>query len=150
MYWLLTETYVLNAIILVFMLIHTESFSNVSGLGLGLIYCGLGLEIFMGASASVLASCPVGLVNITAVSVRVRVSCRSGVSGDGAGALISNTVPSKTARYVGTHLSNVCKVKPLHRCRGVSYSAAVEGTHRYRRVWVRSNGNSARDKYFTN
>ena len=36
MYWLLTENYVLNANILVFMLIHTELFSNVSGLGLGL------------------------------------------------------------------------------------------------------------------
>ena len=34
MYWLLTENYVLNANILVFMLIHTELFSNVSGLGL--------------------------------------------------------------------------------------------------------------------
>ena len=33
-YWLLTENYVLNANILVFMLIHTELFSNVSGLGL--------------------------------------------------------------------------------------------------------------------
>ena len=32
MYWLLTENYVLNANILVFMLIHTELFSNVSGL----------------------------------------------------------------------------------------------------------------------
>ena len=36
MYWLLTENYVLNANILVFMLIHTELFSNVSALGLGL------------------------------------------------------------------------------------------------------------------
>ena len=35
MYWLLIENYVVNAI-LVFMLIHTELFSNVSGLGLGL------------------------------------------------------------------------------------------------------------------
>jgi len=35
-YWLLTENYVLNANILVFMLIHTELFSNVSALGLGL------------------------------------------------------------------------------------------------------------------
>ena len=34
MYWLLTENYVLNANILVFMLIHTELFSNVSGFGL--------------------------------------------------------------------------------------------------------------------
>jgi len=42
-YWLLTENYVLNANILVFMLIHTELFSNVSGLGL--IYCGLGLGL---------------------------------------------------------------------------------------------------------
>jgi len=33
-YWLLTENYVLNANILVFMLIHTELLSNVSGLGL--------------------------------------------------------------------------------------------------------------------
>jgi len=33
-YWLLTENYVLNANILVFMLIHTDLFSNVSGLGL--------------------------------------------------------------------------------------------------------------------
>ena len=30
MYWLLTENYVLNANILVFMLIHTELFSKVS------------------------------------------------------------------------------------------------------------------------
>ena len=36
MYWLLTENCVLNANILVFMLIHTELFSNVSGLGLDL------------------------------------------------------------------------------------------------------------------
>jgi len=42
-YWLLTENYVLNANILVFMLIHTELFSNVSGLGL--IHCGLGLGL---------------------------------------------------------------------------------------------------------
>jgi len=35
-YWLLTENYVLNTNILVFMLIHTELFSNVSGLGPGL------------------------------------------------------------------------------------------------------------------
>jgi len=35
-YWLLTENYVLNANILVFMLIHTELFSKVSGLGLDL------------------------------------------------------------------------------------------------------------------
>jgi len=41
-YWLLTENYVLNANILVFMLIHTELFSNVSGLGL--THCGLGFE----------------------------------------------------------------------------------------------------------
>jgi len=34
-YWLLTENYVLNANILVFVLIHTKLFSNVSGLGLG-------------------------------------------------------------------------------------------------------------------
>jgi len=40
---LLTENYVLNANILVFMLIHTELFSNVSGLGFGLIHCGLRL-----------------------------------------------------------------------------------------------------------
>ena len=33
-YWLLTENYVLNANILVLMLIDTELFSNVSGLGL--------------------------------------------------------------------------------------------------------------------
>ena len=38
-YWFLTENYVLNANILVFMIIHTELFSNVSGLGL--IHCGL-------------------------------------------------------------------------------------------------------------
>ena len=43
MYWLLTENYVLNANILVFMLIHTELFSNVSGLGL--IHCGLDLGL---------------------------------------------------------------------------------------------------------
>ena len=36
MYCSLTENYFLNANILVFMLIHTELFSNVSGLGLGL------------------------------------------------------------------------------------------------------------------
>ena len=36
--WLLTENYVLNANILVFMLIHTELFSNVSGLGLEKIF----------------------------------------------------------------------------------------------------------------
>jgi len=36
-YWLLTESYVLNANILVFMLIQTELFSNVSGLGLGIM-----------------------------------------------------------------------------------------------------------------
>jgi len=47
-YWLLTENYVLNANILVFMLIHTELFSNVSGVGLGLIHCGLGLEKIFG------------------------------------------------------------------------------------------------------
>ena len=40
MYWLLTENYVLNANIVVFMLIHTELFSNVSNLDLGLIHCG--------------------------------------------------------------------------------------------------------------
>ena len=34
MYWLLTENYVLNANILVFMLINTELFSNLSDLGL--------------------------------------------------------------------------------------------------------------------
>ena len=70
MYWLLTENYVLNANILVFMLIHTELFSNVSGLGL--MHCGLGLEKnWVSASssaslflASALASCPAGLVNI--------------------------------------------------------------------------------------
>jgi len=45
-YWLLTENYVLNANILVFMLVHTELFSNVSGLGL--MHCGLGLEKFLG------------------------------------------------------------------------------------------------------
>ena len=38
MYWLLTENYVLNANILVFMLIHTELLSNVSGLGLKKIF----------------------------------------------------------------------------------------------------------------
>ena len=37
-YWLLTENYVLNANILVFMLIHTELFSKVSGLGLKKIF----------------------------------------------------------------------------------------------------------------
>ena len=37
MYRLLTENYVLNANILVFMLIHTELFSNVSGLGLYIV-----------------------------------------------------------------------------------------------------------------
>jgi len=46
MYWLLTENYVLSTNILVFMLIHTELFSNVSGLGL--IHCGLGLEKIFG------------------------------------------------------------------------------------------------------
>ena len=46
MYWLLTENYVLYNNILVFMLIHTELFSNVSGLGL--INCGLGLKKFLG------------------------------------------------------------------------------------------------------
>ena len=45
-YWLLTENYVLNATILVFMLIHTELFSNVSGLGL--IHCCLDLEKIFG------------------------------------------------------------------------------------------------------
>jgi len=45
-YWLLTENYFLNSNILVFMLMHTELFSNVSGLGV--IHCGLGLEIFFG------------------------------------------------------------------------------------------------------
>ena len=45
MYWLLTESYVLNANILVFMLVHTELFYNVSGLGLGVIHCGLGLGL---------------------------------------------------------------------------------------------------------
>ena len=60
---MLTENYVLNANILVFTLIHTELFSNVSGLGL--IHCGLGLEKNVWASASALASCPAGLVNIT-------------------------------------------------------------------------------------
>ena len=43
MYWLLTENYVLNANILVFMLIRTELFSDVSGRGL--IHCGLGLVL---------------------------------------------------------------------------------------------------------
>ena len=43
MYCLLTENYVLNANILVFMLMHTDLFSNVSGLGL--IHCGLGLGL---------------------------------------------------------------------------------------------------------
>ena len=38
MYWLLTENCVLNANILVFMLIHTELFSNVSGFGLEKIF----------------------------------------------------------------------------------------------------------------
>jgi len=33
-YWLLTENCVLSANILVFMFIHTELFSNLSGLGL--------------------------------------------------------------------------------------------------------------------
>ena len=42
MYWLLAENCVLYANILVFMLIHTELFSNMSGLNL--IHCGLGLE----------------------------------------------------------------------------------------------------------
>ena len=42
MYWLLTENDVLNANILVFMIIHTELFSNVSGLGLK--HRGLGLK----------------------------------------------------------------------------------------------------------
>jgi len=42
-YWLLTENYVLNANILVFMLILTELFSNMSGLGLTLSGLGLGL-----------------------------------------------------------------------------------------------------------
>ena len=46
MYWLLTENYVLNANILVIMLIHTELFSNVPGLGL--IHCVLGLENIFG------------------------------------------------------------------------------------------------------
>ena len=46
MYWLLTENYVLNANILVFMHIHTELVSNVSGLGV--MHCGLGLEKFLG------------------------------------------------------------------------------------------------------
>ena len=43
MYWLPTENYVLNANVLVFMLIHTELFSNVSGL--------IGLEKKFWASA---------------------------------------------------------------------------------------------------
>jgi len=77
---LLIENYVLNANILVFMLIHTELFSNVSGLGL--IHCGLGLGLkkFFGPAslsvasaslflASALASCPAGLVNITAQDI---------------------------------------------------------------------------------
>jgi len=42
MYWLLTENCVLYANISVFMLIHTELFSNMSGLNL--IHCVLGLE----------------------------------------------------------------------------------------------------------
>jgi len=75
-YWLLIENYVLNANSLVFMLIHTELLTNVSGLGLGIINCGLGLgskknwasasssASFFLASASALASCPAGLVNI--------------------------------------------------------------------------------------
>ena len=46
MYWFLTENYVLNANISVFMLIHTELFFNVSGLGH--IHCGLGLEKIFG------------------------------------------------------------------------------------------------------
>ena len=60
-YWLLTENYVLNANILVFMLIHTELFSNVSGLGLE--------KNFWASSSLFLASalCPAGLVNIPAV-----------------------------------------------------------------------------------
>jgi len=45
-YWLLTENYVLYANILVFMLINTELFSNVSGLGL--IHCDLGLKKIFG------------------------------------------------------------------------------------------------------
>ena len=83
MCWLLTENYVLNANALVFMLIHNELFSNVCGLdlGLSLIHCGLGLglkknfwasasssaSLFL-ASASALASCPAGLVNIPGVN----------------------------------------------------------------------------------
>ena len=42
-YWLLTENYALNANILVFMLMHTDLFSNV--FGIGLIHCGLGLGL---------------------------------------------------------------------------------------------------------
>ena len=61
------EKYVLNANILVFMLIHTELFSNVSGLGLGLEKNWTSASLFL-ASASALASCPAGLVNITVVT----------------------------------------------------------------------------------
>jgi len=55
------------------MLIHTELFFNVSGLSLGLIHCGLGLEKFLGlglvlgltlSGLSLMQSWPAGLVNI--------------------------------------------------------------------------------------
>ena len=71
---MLTENYVLSANILVFMLIHAELFSNVCGLGLGVIHCGLGLGLeknWASASssallflASALSPCPAGLVNV--------------------------------------------------------------------------------------
>ena len=63
MYWLLTESYVLNANILVFMLIHTELFSNVSGLGLEKF---LGLGFVLGLTLSGLGLMPSWCVNIPA------------------------------------------------------------------------------------
>jgi len=66
------------------MLVHTELFSNVSGLGHGhgLIHCGLGLRNFWASAsiflASASASCPAGLVNIPGSDVRGEFVCLLG------------------------------------------------------------------------
>jgi len=49
------ENYVVNANILVFMLIHTELFSNVSGLGFGL---GLKKNLVLGLDLGIMPSWP--------------------------------------------------------------------------------------------
>ena len=70
MYGLLTENYVLNANVLVFMLIHTELFSNVSGLGLGLekkldLGLVLGLTLSgLGLSLGLMPSCMASLTSL--------------------------------------------------------------------------------------